>query len=461
MLKAGAARVEITPPLGTHLAGSGQGEHRPAEEILDPLYARAVAFETAGRKACVLTLDVTMVTEEWTARLRRAGARFGYAPEAVMVHATQTHSAPPLGHFIVDPDFPELPPEWEYLRGGETVYYTVAAERAVEAIRRADASLRPATLGVGRAVRDGLAFNRRAVTRKGGIVMPWFYPAEKFPLGPTHISHLEGPIDPEVGVLCARDDAGRPIAALLHYTCHPVNLFATRKRAVSADWPGAWADAMRARLGDEVVAPVLNGCCGNINPWPAFTPDFHPDHRRMGDALAESAGAVLDRMTFSDVARLEGRVRRVPLRLRRPDPARLAQAEAMLARHPQPKRCDDARDRVDPAWMRAASVVSVELMRRRAETLPYEVQALRIGDVALVGLPGEPFVEGQLAIKLASPAEFTFVAHCTSQYVGYLPTAAALKRGGHEADLTYWAKLAPDSLDRVVESAVNLLDDLF
>ena len=95
--------------------------------------------------------------------------------------------------------------------------------------------------------------------------------------------------------------------------------------------------------------------------------------------------------------------------------------------------------------------------------MPYEVQAFRVGPSAVLGLPGEPFVEGQLAIKLASPSPATFVAHCVSHYVGYLPTREAAVRGGHEAndEYTYWAKLAPEALDIVCERSVSLLRDMF
>ncbi|MBM3279721.1 MAG: hypothetical protein FJY95_16820 [Candidatus Handelsmanbacteria bacterium] len=61
-LGAGAASAQITPPAGTHLSGSGMGDHRPAEVVLDPLYARAIVFESAGRRLCILALDVTILT---------------------------------------------------------------------------------------------------------------------------------------------------------------------------------------------------------------------------------------------------------------------------------------------------------------------------------------------------------------------------------------------------------------
>ncbi|MFH1567078.1 MAG: hypothetical protein ABIL09_03695 [Gemmatimonadota bacterium] len=460
--RAGFAAVEITPAPGTHLAGRGDGAHRSAEAILDPLYARAAVFEHGGRRVCFLILDVTIVTRPWTERLRRAAAdQWGFAPEAVMVAATQTHSAPPLGHFMVDDDFPALPAEQEYLRGGETAYFERACNGAVEAIAGAVADLAPAAAAAGSAVRDGLAFNRRGITRDGRVTMPWFYSSLQQPLGPTHIRYLEGPVDPEVGVLCFRGEDLAPRGALLHYTCHPVNVFAQPGNAVSADWPGAWAHQLRERLGMARLPVVLNGCCGNLNPWPAFEPDFHPDHRRMGAILAERAEAVARQLRYGPVERLDWRCRRVPLHLKSADPERLAAAAAMLAEHPQPLWSAERPGTIHPDWFRAASVMSVELMRRRGPDLAYEIQAFRLGDTAVVGLPGEPFVEGQLAIKLASPAAQTFVAHAATEYVGYLPTRAAHARGGHEVDFSYWAKLAPEALDRVVEETTVLLRELF
>jgi hypothetical protein len=469
---AGAAQADITPPAGAHLAGSGAGLHRPAEFVLDPLRARATVFEAGGRRVCLLALDVTIITRPWSDRIRRAAVeRWGFDPAAVLVCATQTHSAPAIGHFMFDPDFPDLPGDIEYLRGGETAYAEFACARAVEAIGAAVEALRPARLGAGRAARDGLAFNRRAILRDGRVGMPWFYSSLDKPLGPTDIVCLEGPVDPEVGVLCARDDALRPLALLLHYTCHPVNVYALPGqpegvRAVSADWPGAWAEAMRAALGggacDGACAPlVLNGCCGNLNPWPAFEPDFKPDHRRMGRALADSARAVLQAMRFEPADRVDWRERRVALPLKPPDPDRLDAARRMLEAHPAPLWSREQPGLIDPAWFQAASVMSVELMRRRGPALDYEVQAMRVGDAAIVGLPGEPFVEGQLAIKLASPARLTLVAHAASEYVGYLPTREAFRRGGHEVDFSYWAKLAPEALDLAADAAIELLRELW
>ncbi|MCX7597719.1 MAG: hypothetical protein N2512_02465, partial [Armatimonadetes bacterium] len=117
-LLAGAAQVDITPPAGTHLSGD-IARHRPARLVLDPLYAKALVLQAGGRRLAILALDVTIITAEYTARIREAArVRLGIPPDAVMVHATQTHSAPSLGRFLLDPAFDEvIPPDAEWVSG--------------------------------------------------------------------------------------------------------------------------------------------------------------------------------------------------------------------------------------------------------------------------------------------------------------------------------------------------------
>jgi hypothetical protein len=266
-------------------------------------------------------------------------------------------------------------------------------------------------------------------------------------------------MDPELGVMCLRTDSLRMLAMLVHYTCHPVHGFP--KPIVSADWPGALSDELRRAHGRDCVPLVLNGCCGNINPWPPFDPDYADDCALMGRTLAQTAGGIIDSLTFAEAQTLDWRVGHAALALREVAPKELTWARGVLAKSPTPVFTDETRSSVDPEWMSAASIVSVELLRARGAAMDYEIQAFRVGDTAFVGLPGEPFVEGQLAIKLASPAYPTYVAHCTTQYVGYVPTEDALQRGGHEVNTRYWAKFTPDALARIVQTSVSLLRELF
>jgi hypothetical protein len=470
-LLAGAARVDITAPAGTHLAGD-TGRYQPAQGVADRLYASAMVLETADgvqtpRRICLLSLDATFVSRDATSEIRdEAARRWGFDRDSIMVHATQTHSAPPVGRFLFDDDFTAITPELEWLRGGERLFTRLATGGAVRAIGEAVEALRPARIGAGSAIQAGLAFNRRAIVRGGRAEMPWPYSRRERPLGATHVRYMEGPADHEVGVLCVRDDRMDVVGMLLSFTCHPVNMYYHRttegaRPIISSDWPGTWAESVRSFSGDGSIPVVLNGACGNINPWPAFEPDFKPDHRRMGRTLADATERTLDRLDFTDTGRIDFRTNTIHLPLRKVDAQQLGEAQKMIERHPVPLRQDADPARINTDWYGAAMTVSLDLEQRRDETIAYEIQVLRIGDTAFVGLPGEPFVEGQLRIKTYSPANLTYVVHATSQFVGYIATREAFAHGGHEVNHSWWAKLEPDALDTIVDEVLAILRDMF
>jgi neutral ceramidase len=456
-MKAGAAVVDITPKPGVHLGGS-VGGYRASQVVLDPLYARAAVFSNGDYTICLLALDVIIITREYTDHIRAAAAeRFGLEPEAIMVHATHTHSAPSLGHFMVDDKYPTIPADKQFVRGGDLSYAEPAADLAVEAIGQALANMEKVTLGTGSGAADGIAFNRRAVMRDGKVTMPWLFSTREHPAGRSDILHLEGPVDPEVGILATQKADGRLGPMLLTFSCHPVNQFTKPSAAVSADWPGAWAHGMTKLTGAGSQAVVLNGCGGNINPIPPFQPDFVPDHRKMGRVLTNISFQVLETLQFSSDEQVDFLTRNIQLKIRQVDADELAKAEEYLAQNSEPPWLKDHPELIDPQWSRAAWLRSIEMLRQRSPEVDYEIQVFRIGGAAFVSLPGEPFIEGQLAIKQASPFRFTQVVHCTTQYIAYFPTREAYPRGGHE---TFFCKVVPGSLEQIVEAASEMLQEL-
>ena len=200
-----------------------------------------------------------------------------------------------------------------------------------------------------------------------------------------------------------------------------------------SDWPSTWAEEMRKRSGENCIALVLNGCCGNINPWDPFDPDFTADHRRMGRTLADTTEKVLETLEVEEDDMLDYKVHRLNIPLCEVEPELLREAEAELVRHPEPfwnegkahAAYEGAQTQgtrtIDSDWMKATSIMSIHYQRQEQAEVNYEIQVFRIGRTAIVGLPGEPFVEGQLRIKMISPAYKTYVAHCCNAYGGYLP----------------------------------------
>lgn len=457
-LEVGASQLDITPKFGVQLAGA-VGIRRPAKLIADPLYAKALVLKYEDRKACILALDVTIITERYTKLIRESAKHFGFDPGSIMVHAVQTHSAPSVGHFMFDDDFKSIGKEFDWVRGGDEEYSLFVVQRAVDAIKTANDSLQPVNVGVASGIEGRVAFNRRAVKQDGSVNMPG--PRWQDPLGPKWIRYLEGPIDPELGVICFQNESMQMIAIVVHYTCHPVNVFAKEVPIVSADWPGALSDKLRNTYGRNCVPLVLNGACGNINPWNPFDPNYVPDHLSMGATLAETTQKVTETIEFENINCIDYGVKRIQIPIRELTKDEIEFSQKMLKKHPEIMWADSHKTRVDWNWMRAASLESVNLCRQRDRQLSYEIQVIRIGKIAIVGLPGEPFVEGQLRIKISSPTYPTYVAHATTQYVGYLPTKEAFKRGGHEVATSYWSKLIPEALDMAVDGAIELLNEVF
>jgi len=449
-LCAGAARLDITPEMGIQLAGD-IGRKRPVEEIRERLYANALAVEYGGERLCVLSVDLLAMSCAWSDRIRQGAAeRYGLRPEAIMVHVVQNHAAPSLGHlFLVDDQKTLFPPEYPWLMGGDGRYKEPTVASCIEAIGHAVGNLEPVTLAAGHGVDGRVAFNRRFVMRDGTTRC---HPAWCDP----NILHVEGPTDPEVAVATFTNAEGKVIATLLHHTCHPCHGYP--HRFVIGDWPGAWVDSMRGHWGTGCVPLAINGCCGNIHHVDHTNPRPLRDHQRMAAMLAETTVQVLGRMQSVAVARIGLRRSVLELPLRELSADQIAEAERLLAKHPEPMWNDESRTSVAWDWVYAVTVLDLNDARRGNPVFPYEIQVFRIGDLSLVALMGEPFVEGQLEIKRAAPTRHTLVAHFCNGYAGYVPTRRAFAGGGYETRTGAGSKLPVEALERIVETASSLLN---
>src|SRR4051794_306956 len=94
-LRAGAAAVVITPPLGTPMAG--YYSPRGAEGVHDDLNAKAIVLEKDGARAALVALDLISTTRDLVADARqRIEATTKVPGDAVMISATHTHTGPVL-----------------------------------------------------------------------------------------------------------------------------------------------------------------------------------------------------------------------------------------------------------------------------------------------------------------------------------------------------------------------------
>ena len=450
-LHVGAAETTINPRMGMQIDGN-IGVQRPARLILNDLHARAIAFRQGEERFLLIALELLAVTQEWTAAIRDfAAEELGFPRDCVAVHAVQCHSAPSLGQIMLTD---RLAParEHPWMRGSHPDYGLLVMSRIKPMLREAAANMRPVRLRFGTAFESRVSFNRRIAMRDGTSEMG---------MGgrPQDALYREGPSDPEVGVaLFTTEDLDTP-AALLHHTCHPVHWHP--HDAVHSDWPGAWARRVREEMLPGVTPLVLNGCCGNVHHADVFNPGREDTPQSMARLLTDAVRHALEGPCVNDEAPvLASRTERFGVPWRDFPEGMFEDAHRFIEEHPEPTWTDETKTRFGRDWAYAASQLDLEQMMAESDEFEYEIQVVRIGDLAIVVLPGEPFVEGQLEIKQRSPFARTFVAHMSNRYVGYIPTPEAIRRGGYEVGPWGASKLAEGALQTIVDRSVGMLEGL-
>jgi neutral ceramidase len=425
--RVGFSKRQISPPLGTPLAGYGQMPARTAANILDDLFARAIVLDDGTRRIAVVSLDITAVSSPLSQSIRtRAAQQSGIPADAILISATHSHSTP-AGCFLrhwgaISPD---------YLRAVEKA----ASDAIVEAAQhRFECSI-----GFGEAQSPGIATNR---------IRP------------------EGPVDHTLRVLSIQPkDKAHSSILLTHFACHPVHL-PPHTRDVTADFPGALIRKLEHdRPGTQAL--FLQGCLGDINP--AGTHSGTEAAEKNGRQLAtatEQAGADIVHAATGELAYARMTCE-LPLNL---DDAR-TEALAFLF-ETKVRRLHE--NLAATGFLREWAHETLGLLAAHPpQTLRCEISAFKIGDAVIVGLPGEMYTCVGAAIRAASPYKNTWIAGFSDGCVGYVTheddfqedlKSVAAGGGPYAAIMAPkiygYPPFRPDAWRVIVDSAVRLLKSL-
>jgi len=238
-LQVGTAKMTFDLPYGLIMAGYG-ARTGTSKSTLDPLQAKVLVFEGKDRAVALVTMDLGQCLPVAQLDRIRARVKASTGIADVIFNVSHTHSGP----FMMDD-----PPEWQK-----------KMELALgDAIERAWKARKPAKAGAGRgAVQIG--HNRLYPMQDGKGRIFWRNETRVF----------TAPVDPTVMVLRIDDIAGRPMAILVNYACHPV-VFGPDNLQYSADYPGEMMRVVEAAY-PGAQAMFLQGGAGNINPYYDKTP---------------------------------------------------------------------------------------------------------------------------------------------------------------------------------------------
>lgn len=398
-LRAGVAKVDITPPAGLPMYGYFERikDSRLSTGTLDPLYARVLVLEAGKKRLALVTLDLGRTfSESLLDELRQTAAK-QYGISFLIVTASHTHSGPnildayPGGHV----------PAWE----------TAALQKIESSIGKACSHMAAVRLGVGYSSRRiYIGYNRRQVHPDGNVTMLWSNPNKT----PTE------PLDSTVSVLRVDQADGEPLAILVGYACHPV-IFGPDNLEYSADYPGAMIKTVEKAFGGKPICFFLQGAAGDINPYYATTPlNQNAVQKRdwTGEQLGQEAARVAKGIhtATSSTPSLDFADDVMTFRVRW-NPAKFHQA--LLSRY-GPRVFEDHADLF-------AATPPPGHLQLHVTTLLINKQ------IAFVGMPGEPFVDFQIDWRKLCPARDAFFLGYTNGYFDYFPTIHAASEGGYGA----------------------------
>ena len=408
---AGTAKVEITPTEQDAVNLVGQ-----PLRLRDPLYARVLILKSETLSVAIVSLDLIVFASQKV--IAEAKAKWGV--DQVILCATHTHAAmAPRGLLIKPPTAPDwtrsakgpgAAVDWPGLSADP--WYAATEDKVVAAIGRAMKSLFPARLVAGKGPFESayMAHNRRLV-RPDRVLPLWENPDRR----PTQ------PVDPTVGVLRVDDLSGRPRAFAVHYACHPVALMDAG--VVSRDYPGAMVDYLEKELGGDCMAMFLQGASGDLDPY-----DLHNLRGENRFNIVRQNGIALGKAALRLAAGLK-----VPATSAQP----VIQVKESLLTIPH---------RSGPQSTEVG-LLTVVIQR----------------ELALVAIPGEPFVQHQLDLTAKSPVPNAFVLGLAysgrgTPFTVYLPTVQAVKEGGYGA--AECSFLAADAGERLVNEALQSIRQL-
>lgn len=443
-LRAGYARVNINPPLGVNIAG--YFKNRIADGILDDLEACAVAVGDGKSTIILMAIDHCGIDKVFLNDWRVAiSEKTGVAVDAVFIHSTHTHQGPVLAKGHSNP----LTAEYE----------AFLARRVVDVSVMAIEDMKPAKMGIGVGEAKNVAFIRRYRMKDGS--------AKTNPGvdNPDIVAPI-GSVDEAVNVLRFEREGAEDIV-LVNFGNHPDVVGGNK---ISADWPGMTRRMVEKAI-DNTRCIFFNGAQGDVNhvnvhpkagDFNDMFNDFDGCSRGYGHArhiarvVTGAVMSVYDKVEWLDVDSVRYAQKIVQIPSNKPTPEEMPLAHKYNDLHNAGKD-----DEIPFKAMMLTTVVAEAARKVRLEnapdTFPMLFSAVAIGDVAMFGIPGEPFTGIGRGLKEAEGWKLVLPCCNVNAREGYFPMRDSYDEGGYEAKTSnFKAGVA----ERIIDEGKAILSEL-
>ena len=445
-LRAGAHTADATPEKLPVLVNGGMTS-RSLNEVGSRITARAIVLDDGNTQLALVVVDSCMLSRDFLDDVKESvEKRTSIRVDRQFICATHTHTAPASMGCLgtsADPRYPML-----------------LKRKIIEAVTKAQKNLEPAQVGA--AVFDANEFTavRRWVIRPDRV--------RKDPFGnPTvratmhaggnwdDVTGESGPEDPDFSLVSFQSLKGRPIAVLSNFSMH---YFSGGIKGVNADYFGMFNDRMELALtppNSETLHPPFvsalgHGCSGDI--WradytkrPAHNPEIN-NIEKYTDALVKKALAAYKKIKYDRDATLSMAQTDLPLKFRAPNAQLLEWARGIVAK-------TEGLPKTQPEIYAREQIF---LHERPEATLC--LQAIRIGDIGLTGIPNEVYALTGLKQKAVSPLGTTITFDLANGSEGYIPPPEQHVLGGYNTWAARTAGLEPSAEPRIAEACIQLLE---
>jgi hypothetical protein len=414
---AAAAAIEADDSM---VIGGGIG---PGKAVGQEGLLRAVAVvveKPAAGKVAIVACDVLFVTRDFVdTALRRIEKSTGIPPEAVLVNATHTHHAPTTATVH------------GYER--DDIFVERVADAIVKSVEDANGRLGEAQMLFKLGREDTVGANSRVLLSDNSI---WWTGPMDDAVRPT------GPFDPQLPVVAFRGGDDQPRAVIYNHSTHTIG---TRKGNVrSPGFYGLAAQELETELGCTVS--FLEGASGSTHNITRVPTDAAVE--RMKKAVT----AALADAEPSPITKLVSIKRPFEFKVRTFDESIEDEKVSKYCR----KRLGDHADAIVDVFRNMRRTLKPQQGQPRTTVL----QAIALGDVAIVGVPAEYFTVFGVDIKRRSPFEHTIVAELANDWIGYLPNLEAHQLGGYQTWMGLHSYAEPGTGERAADQVVSMLEEL-
>jgi hypothetical protein len=394
---------DVTPPLGHPLCG---GWIEPVRAIDDPLRALGVVLLGGESPVVLCAVDWCGIRNDAHLAWRQAIAKAAHTtPERVAVQCVHPHNAP----------FADLEAQkrLQAVAGAppslDLVFFARVVERVAAAIKTALARTTPFThIGIGQAKVEQVASNRRVLGANGKVK----YTRTSATRDPKARAEPEGLIDPWLKTIGFWNDK-KPLAALHYYATHPMSYYGDGR--VSSDFCGLARDKRAEQ--EKVFQAYFTGCAGNVTAG-KYNDGAKANRAILRDRMLAGMKAAWKAMKTHEIKKWSWRVERLSL-LPRKEKSFGEEASKKVLEDPKAGKAQRGNAAFQLGWLKRLG-------------RPIDVTSLDLGQALVLHLPGEPFIEYQLAAKQMRKDRFVCVAGYGDGGPGYIPVDSAFLEGGYE-----------------------------